>query len=162
MQPRTLLDAGCGEGFNLKKIEAHLANTRLFGLDIELPALAYAKEQLGRTELLQGDVTRLPYPDNHFDLVLCNEVLEHLEHPEAALKEVIRVSSKHIILSVPREPFFSLGNLLSLNNIPRMGNPADHIQRWSSDGFARFISHYAAIKKIALPFPWVMIVAEIE
>ena len=53
----------------------------------------------------QGDIYALPYNDNSFDLVICSEVLEHLEHPEKALTEVIRVSKNTVSYLYPMNHF---------------------------------------------------------
>jgi SAM-dependent methyltransferase len=37
------------------------------------------------------DITNIPYPDNHFDLVICNHVLEHVPDDDLALSEMRRV-----------------------------------------------------------------------
>lgn len=50
-----------------------------------------------------ADVTNLPFENNSFDTVLCFEVLEHLpyENFQNALKELFRISSKYVLLSLP-------------------------------------------------------------
>ncbi len=57
-----------------------------------------------------ADVRKLPFKNNQFDTVLCAEVLEHLPFSEftKALKEIIRVSKKYVILTLPH---FSLTNV---------------------------------------------------
>ena len=106
----------------------------------------------------KGDIYKLPYKSNSFDLVVCTEVLEHLENPKKALRELIRVSGKYILLSVPNEPFFRLSNFLRGKNLPRWGNDIEHVQNWTSSGFAKFVN----IKGVKIidkkhPFPWTII-----
>jgi SAM-dependent methyltransferase len=52
---------------------------------------------------VQGDVRYLPFADRSFDIVICLEVLEHLEKTdgEKLLKELERVAAKQLILSTP-------------------------------------------------------------
>lgn len=38
----------------------------------------------------------MPFQDRSFDIVICTEVLEHLEKPDAALKELIRIAKKFV------------------------------------------------------------------
>ncbi len=46
-------------------------------------------------------VERLPFDDGQFDCVICIEVLEHLDNLHAMFAELVRVSRKHIIVSLP-------------------------------------------------------------
>jgi len=41
-----------------------------------------------------SDITNIPVPDESFDAVLCTSVLEHLPNPNAALKELVRVTKR--------------------------------------------------------------------
>lgn len=83
-------------------------------------------------------------------------MLEHLQEPDKALKEIIRVASKGVIITVPNEPWFCLGNLLVLKNIRRLGNPQDHINHWTSFKFRKFILSSAEefIFSFGKSFPW--------
>ncbi|GGM86420.1 hypothetical protein GCM10010967_18360 [Dyadobacter beijingensis] len=51
-------------------------------------------------DILLFDGYKIPYPDNHFDLVICSHVLEHVEHERMLLREIKRVS-KYQIFEVP-------------------------------------------------------------
>lgn len=54
-----------------------------------------------------SDITKIPVQDGEFDAVLCSEVLEHVPHPELAVKELARVTKKGGILLLTA-PFNSL------------------------------------------------------
>ncbi|MFH1971913.1 MAG: methyltransferase domain-containing protein [archaeon] len=54
------------------------------------------------------DVQNLSFEDNTFDVVLCQEVLEHVQDPVRAIKELKRVCRKRLIITVPNEPYFTL------------------------------------------------------
>lgn len=58
-------------------------------------------------------VYRLPYPDNSFDLVIGSNLLHHLDHPEVAVKEMVRVSKNYVVVSEPNNvnPILFLGSL---------------------------------------------------
>jgi SAM-dependent methyltransferase len=43
--------------------------------------------------------TGLPFPDQEFDLVVCGEVVEHMEDPAALVREMCRVCGGHVVLS---------------------------------------------------------------
>ena len=137
---KKVLDIGCGEGVISNLLYDKFNNIKITAVDYFEEAIKKAKENNPRNISFDtGDITALKYTDNSFDIVVSTEVLEHIPNPDIALKELYRVANKHIILSVPSEPFFCIGNLASGKNIKRLGNPIDHINHWTYWGFKRFI-----------------------
>jgi len=159
--PSSILDAGCGEGFTLDVLRKKFPSAFLQGVDISEPALQMARDQFPCLNVSSGDIHQLPFLDQAFELVVCTEVLEHLAQPASALKELCRVSKRYVLLSVPDEPWFSIGNLLSGRYLKRFGNNPEHVQRWSSKGFIRF-TRIPDLKLIAVrrPFPWTLLLLE--
>ena len=92
---------------------------------------------------------------------MATEVLEHLDDPKKGLKELVRVSKKYLLLSVPNEPYFMLANFLRGKNITRWGNDIEHIQHWTSSQFQLFVEK-EGLKVISkrYPFPWTMFLLE--
>jgi len=45
------------------------------------------------------NISRLPFEDAAFDLVLCSEVLEHLVHPVEAIAELLRITRKYLVMT---------------------------------------------------------------
>lgn len=158
--PDAILDVGCGEGFTLSKLKEAGLGRRLEGIEYLDTAIALGKKERPDIAIKKGSIYKLPYKDNTFDLVLCTEVLEHLEEPEKALEELVRVSKKHVLLTVPNEPFFMLAQLLRGKNWSRWGNDIEHINHWTALGFRRFVHKYLTIASFQLPFFWTMILAE--
>lgn len=87
-----VLDIGCGKGFLLFELQKLLPGLEVRGLDISEYALANAKEEV-RPFLDLGLAQRLPYPDNHFDLVISLTTLHNLYLFDLlkALREIERV-----------------------------------------------------------------------
>ncbi len=161
LEVESILDVGCGEGFTLEKLYQNKVGKILEGIDYSSTAVKLGKKQNKKLVLKQGDIYELPYKANSFDIVLCMEVLEHLEDPEKALKELKRVSKKYILLSVPNEPIFTLANLIRGKNLTRWGNDIEHIQHWTSFSFEQFVAGDGFEKtKKRLPFPWIMLLLE--
>ncbi|MEK7522816.1 MAG: methyltransferase domain-containing protein [Patescibacteria group bacterium] len=161
LKPETILDAGCGEGFTLARLQSNKIGSRLEGIEYSLEAISLGKKMYPSISIKQGDIYALPYNDNSFDLVICSEVLEHLEHPEKALTEVIRVSKKYCLLSVPNEPFFMISNFLRGKNLSRWGNDIEHINHWSKTSFEKFVKE-KGLKLIVTktPYPWILVLGE--
>lgn len=76
------------------------------GLDIDLAALRFAKEARPELDLVAGDARRLPYPEDHFDLVYCHFLLLWLRDPVAALLEMRRVARPGALLAAFAEPHY--------------------------------------------------------
>ena len=132
---QTLLDVGCGEGRHT--LAAYLKSGVLaLGVDLGLADLqtargriadmeAYAPE--GEIDFLQGDATCLPFPDNHFDHVICSEVLEHIPNFIAVIGELNRVlkpGGRALILefSTPvSAPLQQIYDVYSFSVLPTMG-----------------------------------------
>lgn len=95
---KTLVDCGCGNGLFLNALSREKPGIQCHGFDRSQAALNYVK-----CENSIGDVTNIQFGDNSFDCVTCLEVIEHLPVDvfDIALKELARVSSKYIIISVP-------------------------------------------------------------
>jgi len=90
---RRVLDAGCGGGL-LTEAFARLG-LRVTGIDPSLPSLDTARKHAQTADAqicyLAGSAVRLPFPDNHFDAVVCADVLEHIPNWTEAIAEISRV-----------------------------------------------------------------------
>jgi 2-polyprenyl-6-hydroxyphenyl methylase / 3-demethylubiquinone-9 3-methyltransferase len=108
-QPESVLDAGCGRGFYLRMLSQLPCIRKICGMDLEDSSLQVAKRNCldPRVQIVKGDVTRMPYPDDTFDFIICSEVLEHLPGDEQALFELHRVLKGNgtIVITVPNEDF---------------------------------------------------------
>ena len=160
VKPRRVLDVGCGEGFTLERLhKAHLGD-KLVGIDFLKTAIEIGKKERPHLDLRVGTIYDIQAKDSSFDLVICSEVLEHVDDPGKALSELTRVSSKYVLLSVPNEPWFRLANLIRGKNVSRFGNDIEHINHWSTDSFREFVSQKLKIVHVFRPFPWTLILAE--
>jgi SAM-dependent methyltransferase len=160
----SLLDAGCGEGFVLKKLqEENMLPGNAVGIDISREALKKAQFLLKEVEFKKGDIVDLPFKRNSFDLVICMEVLEHIRDYKKALRELIRVSDKYILVSVPWEPIFSLGNMARGKNVHRLGRDPQHVNFWSYKEMKSLLKdHELDIVCSKIVFPWQVFVCRVE
>jgi len=107
-----VLDVGCGEGRHT--LAAYLKRGVVaLGVDLGFVDLQTARDRIsdmeaygpeGEVAFLQGDATCLPFPNHHFDRVICSEVLEHIPNFIAVLEEINRVLKPggRLCISVPR------------------------------------------------------------
>ncbi len=91
-------DIGCGHGVYLSQMLLAAPGARGVGADVSSASLETARRMLAfrgipedRFELIEADIqVRLGVPDASLDAMTCFEVIEHLEHPKAALAELRR------------------------------------------------------------------------
>jgi SAM-dependent methyltransferase len=95
-----IIDIGCGKGYLLNRIRQMHPGAELFGLDLE------DRLQYGGINFRSGSVTRLPFPDNYFDTVICTHTIEHIIPLQQAVDELIRVTSKQLIIVTPWQRYF--------------------------------------------------------
>lgn len=99
-----LLDAGCGQGHFLQRVRER--GWQLFGVEMVESNVAAARNRLPEATIEVGDLTKLPFADGTFDVVVCTEVIEHVPQYQAALSELKRVLKPggSLILTFPNEP----------------------------------------------------------
>ena len=87
-----ILDVGCGKGFFLFDFLKINPNSEVYGIDISEYAIQNCKEEI-KSKLILGNATKLPWEDNHFDLVVSINTLHNLHcfDLEQALQEMERV-----------------------------------------------------------------------
>jgi ubiquinone/menaquinone biosynthesis C-methylase UbiE len=151
IDPHSVLDAGCGEGEMLRRgvLPAHV---RPVCLDLRPASLA----EIATPHRVCASVFSLPFADRSFDTVTCLEVLEHLEDPAAAVRELARVSRRAVVVSVPFEPYFRIGNVLRGKHLAGLGNHPEHVQHWNLRTFHDFLVGSVAEVRIVEALPWII------
>ena len=108
IQPTELLDIGSGRGTFLWPMLDESPLLSVTSVDhSEVRSQDIEAVHLGGVEKLLAhrmDVRHLEFSNSQFDVVTFLEVLEHIEDPEVALAEVIRVARRFVLLSVPSKP----------------------------------------------------------
>lgn len=157
LHPESVLDVGCGEGMVLRSLESQLAQATCTAVDLDPAEVVDAQRNLPGCQVGVASGLALPFGNNRFDLVICSEVLEHVEEPEKLLSELSRVSAKHVLVSVPREPIWRGLNMLRGAYLREWGNTTGHINHWSSRSFERFVETEFDILAKATPLPWTLL-----
>jgi len=154
LKPQSVLDAGCGEGELLRRGVLSAATT--VSLDCSPESLAEIHTHTSGAKPVCSSVLDLPFGRASFDAVVCLEVLEHLPEPAAAVKEFVRVARHAVVLSVPYEPYFRLGNLLRGKYLGGLGNHPEHIQHWNPRRFRQFLARSGCEIRVVAAFPWIV------
>lgn len=85
----TVLDLGCGEGNSIDLFKRIAPTAKWHGVDIE--DSPEVKRRTRKHVLIKTfDGVNLPYSDSYFDLIYCNQVLEHVRYPDKLMAEVFR------------------------------------------------------------------------
>jgi SAM-dependent methyltransferase len=92
---QTCLEVGCGDGFGMFYMQPM---GQVFGCDISRPML---RRNPLHQSVAEADIYRLPYADKSFDLVYCWEVLHHVKDMQSAIREMMRISRRFILLYEP-------------------------------------------------------------
>ena len=154
----SLHEVGCGEGRLSRLIQKKLW--------IEIRATDFSHqlilENQNRYEFGISYVRRSIYEldpiEDRAEVVICCEVLEHLEHPETGVEGLRKLNASHYLISVPNEPIWRLLNMMSGKYWAALGNTPGHLNHWSRSTFARFLGRSGfVVEKTLNPFPWLML-----
>ncbi len=123
-----MLDVGCGIGMYVRRLQACSQN--VYGIDISLPRLREGSRSVPNLVAAVGE--HLPFSDGSFDVVLLNEVIEHVQDDRRTLEECLRVlrPGGHVVIYAPNRlyPFethgiylgkrYIFGNMPLVNYLP--------------------------------------------
>lgn len=163
--PHTIHEVGCGEGHWVLKWRDQGLEARgsdFSSLVIEMARRNAAAVGLAEEHFRSRSIYDLSADEDGADLVVCCEVLEHLEDPEAGLRALARTAGRHVIVSVPREPVWRVLNMARGKYLAAWGNTPGHVQHWSRRSFVRMVSRHLQVVEVASPFPWTMILCRVE
>ena len=156
---KSVLEVGCGEG----KLADHLVRSgprpeRFLATDLSLECKA--KDIDPMIEFAEASLYDLPFEDGSFDLVLCCEVLEHVERPREALAEVARVGRDFVLISTPWEPVWRVMNMARGKYLRDLGNTPGHIQHFGRGDLIELAETRLEVVSIRRPLPWTVILGK--
>jgi len=107
-----ILDLGCGRGYITEKIRQSIRCARISGLDHSVSAIEYAHTHFPLIDFVVGDAYDPPYSPGFFDVVVCNNLWEHVPDPLFVLSRIRRITKPggYLVLSTPNR--HRLSNLL--------------------------------------------------
>lgn len=157
--PKTIHEVGCGEGYWTNQWNAMGIKARGSDFSSQVIDMARANAQaIGVPSDIFSvkSIYELKAPEDSADLIVCCEVMEHLEQPEAALETLKGIVTDHLIISVPREPLWRAMNMARGKYLTSLGNTEGHIQHWSKAGITGLVSRYFDVIEVRSPIPWTM------
>ncbi len=128
LEGRRILDVGCGVGTYVRRFRAF--SSEVYGIDIAFDRVRRGAEELPNLLLASSDA--LPFRDGFFDVVLLNEVIEHVRDDRATMAELARVlrPGGHAVFYAPNRfypfethgvylgPRYRFGNIPLVNYLP--------------------------------------------
>jgi len=155
------LDIGCSEGHMMNILSEKGVINDITGVDLDKERIDLAKKQYPALDFQVGDIYDLKSSTEIYDYIIATEILEHLPDPEAALTMLRSVAehNSYIIISVPNEPYFSIGNCMRGKYWHRRGRTPAHVNFWSRKQFKIFLqqNHIDIVKQYSLStFPWLL------
>lgn len=163
VDPESIHEIGCGEGYWVLrwKEQGHDARGCDFSSQVIDLARQNARNRGCQADLFHvGSIYDLQAGRDEADLIVCCEVLEHLEDPREGLAALRRVVKGHLILSVPREPLWCLLNMARGKYLSSLGNTPGHFQHWSQRAFIELAREYFEVVEVRSPLPWTMLLCQ--
>lgn len=129
-----VLDIGCGSGFKLLK---YFGEFNTIGVEIN-PTLAWLKEKHPNREWFPPGAKAIA--SNKFEVIICSDVIEHLEDPEWLLNYIAGLDFRFL--------FFSTPDRSKLPEDQQLGPPVNkhHMREWTAPEFHRFVSRHLNVR----------------
>jgi len=130
----TALDVGARDGYLSRMLAKRF--DQVVALDLTPPSIAHP-----RIVCVQADVTALPFGDDHFDVVLCAEVLEHVAPAglARACRELARVARRSIVIGVPYRQDLRFGRT-TCQGCGRPNPPWGHVNAFDEQRLQRLFT----------------------
>ena len=151
LKDKAILDVGCGLGTYVRKFRGF--SDDVHGVDVDPERVAEASASLPNIQVSFGE--SLPFPDDRFDVVFLNEVIEHVDDDRQTLAESVRVlrPGGHVVVYAPNRwfPFEThgvyFGDRFVFGNIPLVGYLPDllrnrlapHVRAYTHRGIERLL-----------------------
>lgn len=150
--PKNLLDVGCGKGDRSLRLAEYfkIKRSNIYGLDNndDFIDVCIKKFKVKKVDLETGDI---PYQNDMFDIIICNQVLEHLKNYSKIIDEIIRVTRKRgfIVIGIPNLAHL-INRIYLLFGIQPMCIHLDgpHVRAFTHKSFVRMLDSFQRVKLI--------------
>ncbi len=107
LRPKTLLDVGCGPGNLLFTLKQELLETQFTGVDNAHDTVAKNRQRFPWARFASLDLATAHLSET-FDVVVCSEVIEHIHDDERALDNLVAMTKRYLLITVPTGPLYPL------------------------------------------------------
>ena len=162
VDPQSIHEVGCGEG-RLTKAFAQQYDVPIRASDFskELVERQQVAATLNNVAFIEKSIYELIPEEDGADVIVCCEVLEHLENPAEALDVLKKLQANHYLFSVPREPVWCILNMARGKYLRNLGNTPGHLNHWSKGSFMRLLlSAGFHLMAIECPLPWIIVLGK--
>jgi 2-polyprenyl-3-methyl-5-hydroxy-6-metoxy-1,4-benzoquinol methylase len=159
IQPKSMLDIGCGSGAILLSLLSYYQITNSCGVDISETMINTAKQNDSNklVKWIQSDLSNVNFRD--YDLVLAVDIIEHIENESATL-EKMKMWGKFFIIKTPIENnlISKLVKSLTLGIVDSSRSTSKkygHIHHYSEKNFIELVekSGYIVLEKNYMHLP---------
>ena len=162
LQLNSIHEVGCGEGYLTDFLSKY--TKEIIASDFSSKIIEIARKNVSKKNIdfKVADIFDLhPKNNDRAELIICSEVLEHLNEPERAIKVLKNIAKPYLLFSVPREPLWHFLNLSRLKYIKKFGNTPGHIQYWTKNKLVSLLKkNNLIIKNVICPIPWTIVLCE--
>lgn len=124
----SILDVGAGSGMITRRIAEKFEN--ISACDFSQPCVDWMEEKVKLKEAFLSDIYNIQKPDKSYDVVLCTEVMEHLNEPARAIDELVRIARRKVIITIPRQS---------------QKTSVEHVWEFSLDDMYEFLKSYGEV-----------------
>ncbi len=142
--PKIILDLGAGGGSDLIIAKKNYPNAELHAVEVYNPYVEELKKQNIIVHQLNIEKDPLPFPDNSVDIIISNQVLEHLKEIFWVFHEATRILKKggSFIIGVPNIAALHNRIIFLFGKQPTpLKNWSAHVRGWSKDDFKKFLNN---------------------
>jgi 2-polyprenyl-3-methyl-5-hydroxy-6-metoxy-1,4-benzoquinol methylase len=150
-----VLDVGCGNGELLRTLAGTRPDLKLFGLDWHFPGETRRELEAAGIQLIEGTLESVVLPEEHFDLVLMYQLIEHLWEPRIGLMRLAQALKPggRIAIETPDtdgyDRRFFAGGTWGGYYVPR------HLNLFNFERLARLLTEtrFEIVQQTSLPAP---------
>jgi ubiquinone/menaquinone biosynthesis C-methylase UbiE len=150
--PNNMLDVGCGDGSRTMRIASYcnIDITRIYGVDYDEDLIKKCQDIFHAVKI-DLEFESIPHHNDIFDLVICNQVLEHLKNYSKVIDELIRITKKkgYILIGIPNLAHL-INRIYLLFGIQPMCIALDgpHVRAFTHRNFVKMLDSLQEIKLI--------------